>query len=352
MASSAATAPSMTASAAILKNFNVKFHYRTSLPSPPCGPYFHNVDILRSLDEGLPEYRTSTLEKSFVWQPHFGPDMGIKLDLVDQESIVIPDRPAPLDPSEMKYLNGSNTDKSKGKLKSFDQESKPWWLRNTTYLENNPFNKGKVAEDDLVQRGMAAKSRLVDQTKDLFGVDLVDDSFSKVEATVQRLIAEKKNAHLLWGAPFIPQASADRAEGSRKRQLVRFDEDPKLITKAVPHGADAGVDQVKRFKVDHGLITNERAVIRHDDTVLASTVDVSLVAPDADSVNGHGSRYHWVKDYRMELQDAGSTDCFLLVVNEGTGSAYFFPITSRMDMRKLGPDASKPLECVVHREEE
>ena len=39
------------------------------------------------------EYKISTLEKSFIWQPNFGLDMGINLDLVDQESILVQEIP-------------------------------------------------------------------------------------------------------------------------------------------------------------------------------------------------------------------------------------------------------------------
>eukprot|EP01039_Chlorochromonas_danica_P003845 gene3845-4201_t len=348
---------------------DIKIQYRTAIPPPPCGPYFRPVNILSSLDQGLPEYRTSTLEKSFIWQPHLGPDMSIKLDLVDLESIVLPEVNQEVNPIELTYLPGGSFDKKNGQnnnnnsnshrnlKKLYDQDSKPWWLRNTTYLSNTPFNiSNKVKNDDLVQKGREEKlKKLNNEIQDIFAYDVADQSFKQMEITIQRLMAEKqskdKNVALSWSASFLPQhEKADDNDNNdevvlihRKRSLIRFDEDPKSLPRS-SHGN-------KRLKVEEGILTNERDCRKDDGTLIKNAMDVSFVAPSTTKTDLHEEeKYSWVKDYRMEVHDANN-DSFLFVVDEETGEACFLPVLTRMEMRKLGPDTSKPVDCFVHRKE-
>jgi len=55
-------------------------------------------------------YQISSLEKSCIWQPHYGPELGLKLDLVDQESILPTDTNNAknvIDVNEIRYLTES-----------------------------------------------------------------------------------------------------------------------------------------------------------------------------------------------------------------------------------------------------
>ena len=55
-------------------------------------------------------YQVSTLEKSCIWQPHYGPELGLRLDLVDQESIIPTDTnngKNVIDANEIRYLTES-----------------------------------------------------------------------------------------------------------------------------------------------------------------------------------------------------------------------------------------------------
>lgn len=321
------------------------------VPPPPCGPYFRSLEILTSLDSGMPEFRTSSLEKSYVWQPHFGPELGVKLELVSQEALMIPEKPLALDPMDLKYLNAAYEKKVDLRGKNYDPDNKPWWLRNTTYIENNPFNvSSRARDDDLVLKGVEQKSKIIDHTKSNFSSDDIAQSFTDVQTTVDRLVAQNKQATLLWSAPFLPEVSnlsdQGRQVSGRKRSLVRFDEDPRHTTKAVRHETDDGVDRVQRFDTDHSIITNGRPCLRPDGSVNDKLVDVSLVAPETASKE---SLHSLVKDYRLEFQDRDGKDCFVLVVQESDGHAYFFPVQDRMDVRKLGTGGSKELAYVVQR---
>lgn len=321
------------------QNFNIKFQCRNSLPPPPCGPYFMPLEILTSLNQGLPEYRTSSLEKAHIWQPHFGPDLGLKLDLPDMESVLVSDQQHLLDPEDLKYLSATQ-EKGRGKLKDFDQASKPWWLRNTTYLENNPFNMGKLTKDeDLVQKNSEARRKAMETGKDSYDIEAIDESFDVVDKFVESLLEQNPGVSIEWSHAILPYCSTPGEVSSKKRSLVRFDDDPVQVTSS--HG-------VKKFRASHAIITNERQVVKDNGKVLDKHLDVTVIAPQADQ-DQDSSEYDWVKDYRMEVKDDDAKDCFLLV--QGSGSVSFVPLVGRIDLHKLPLEKSKPLTAVVTRDD-
>ncbi|RYH08995.1 hypothetical protein EON65_40490 [archaeon] len=324
------------------QNFNIKFQYRNSLPPPPCGPYFMPLEILTSLNQGLPEYRTSSLEKAHVWQPHFGPDLGLKLDLPDMESVLVSDQQHLLDPEDLKYLTATQ-EKGRGKLKDFDQASKPWWLRNTTYLENNPFNMGKLKDEDLVQKNSEARKRALEAGKDSYDVEAIEESFEVVDKFVESLLAQNPGVTIEWSLPILPYCNSTGEVSSKKRSLVRFDEDPLQVVNA--HG-------VKKFRADHAIITNERQVVKDNGKVQDKLLDVTVIAPHADQEEN--GVYDWVKDYRMEVKDEDAKDCFLLVQDiggEGADTVSFVPLVGRIDLHKLPLEKSKPLTATITRDD-
>lgn len=60
--------------------------FHNNLPNAPCGPYLKNIELLNPYSD-FSLYKTSSLEKNHIWQPHFGPDLGLRLDLVDQVNV-------------------------------------------------------------------------------------------------------------------------------------------------------------------------------------------------------------------------------------------------------------------------
>lgn len=342
-------------------NFAINLKYRNKLPSAPYGPYFKNVDILTSLKTELPEYRTSTIEKNYVWQPHLGPFVGINIDLVDQDSILVTDTNQNLHSEDRKYINYVSNDKVKGK-KTFDQQSKPWWLRNTTYLENNPFNKGsKLSEDDPRTRALELKKKLTNPNLDHYSTEYIDGTFTKVEETVKRLQAQNKDKKTLVAShPVMPllEENISNINGSdlnRKRlhSLVRFDEDPKVVVNLVST-YDESAPKSKKYKIDDSVVTNVREPVKKDGVALAKGVDVTLVAPVMEDETYHQKKsehlYEWVKDYRMEVhQDAANTN-FVILLNEEENQVLYFPVSSRIDMKKLTLENSIPQDCFIIRE--
>ena len=96
----------------------------------------------------------------------------------------------------MKYLT-ANLDKARGKTKQIDDSNKPWWLRNTTYMENNLYNVAKVKSKAAVaSETISAKRPALDYDRDMLTTGYINDSFDIVDKTVQSLIA-KSNSNTL-----------------------------------------------------------------------------------------------------------------------------------------------------------
>jgi len=429
---------------ASLPEFLINFPFKNTIPNGPYGPYFKTINVLSSLAE-FPEYKTSTLEKNYIWQPHFGPEVGIKLDLFDAESVVIADQSQhqKLDALDKRVLHNIKSDGKKGgngKLKYIDQDTKPWWLRNTYYMENNPFNtasKGK--EEDLVMKSKETKQKFTDPSKDIFSKAFADHSFVAVKDTIGKLHFQKQNAtkKMLWSCPVLPFAypNANEFDEIKLHSLVRYDEDPVIhllsnpTGEAIPTVASLPPNEYARKKrrVADNLIVNMRNSLFNDDSgKTGKTLDVTVVVSKAqkeedeqqqqqeeeaqrmNKANGNNKRkkernevddllgdddtddeeeedkevehkveekaihtkiaeeeqegqsegrklYEWLKDFRMEIQDRNLEDSFMILLPqqaEGQGDmiASYFPVHSRIDLKKLNVDASEPHDCAVLRQ--
>eukprot|EP01034_Spumella_vulgaris_P024883 gene24883-31273_t len=182
----------------------------------------------------------------------------------------------------------------------------------------------------------------------------------------------------MWEVPIVPLELPSNMTTANEKSysLVRFDEDPLNSVNDVP-------DQ-KRRRVNGSIATNFRQSKRHDDqfTKAGAAIEVSLVAPtvatldaSAEDESEENRRYEWVKDYRMEVADSKIDDCFMLLVDQGaisaamakdketttserdssirsTEVARYFPVRSRVDMRKMTVEESMPHECTVTRRRE
>jgi hypothetical protein len=352
--------------------FLVSLKLQNNLPSAPSGPFLKNVSISNSFDEFSP-YFTSTLEKGFVWQPRFGPQLGIKVDFVDEEALHLPDVPPVLDQSDVRYLTGS-IDKSRGKNKQVDQASKPWWLRNTTYMENNLYNLARAKAKNEASKSVSAKRAAdVDYDKDMLSTEFINESFDIVAKTIASLVAKNPGNKLLRNMPLVP-LDTDESNSSfaaRQHSLIRFDEDP-VVDESVDVATNKAKNGKKR-KVDVGIVTNLRQSVKSE-SLPGTVLEVSLVSPFvASAATGSGDingshekkqKYGWVNDYRMDLQQQHTqlTDSFLFVsqnrrsngseLNEEdvNSSVAYFPLSSRVDMKKMNPEDSVAHDCTIIRE--
>ena len=174
-------------------SFNCKEKYQNNLPQIPCGPYFRDVNLSLSFQD-FATYKISSLERSYIWQPHLGPDVGIKLNLVDQEAILCPeDKTAVLDPSESRYLTGTG---ERGRVSRVKDE-KPAWLRNTTYLDNDLFGSGP-------RKGVSPRQKKFEMADNIKAQ--ISTSFSAVEETLA-MLQKKTGRKLLWSSSVLPDFS-------------------------------------------------------------------------------------------------------------------------------------------------
>lgn len=358
--------------------FLIQLKYQNNLPSAPSGPFFKKVNVFHGYEK-FGEYYTSTLEKNYVWQPHVGLDVGVNLDLVDQDAMLAGthDKNAPaIDPAELKYLTGT-VDKGRGKQKQIDQSSKPWWLRNTTYMENNLFNAVNTKTDaDALNKFNEDKRKQMGDVLNPFTTEYIDNSFELVDNTIKvlEMKATGKKSKVVWSVPILPLEleSILGSMNERNFSLVRFDEDPTEVLDKV-EGEDKQSDsyRAKRRRVNRAIATNFRQAVKSEHQIKAGGLELSLVAPpSAEAADGvteeadEAVRYGWVKDYRMEVQDTKSEDCFLLLVNqkqldaaasqgesvpEEAAVGSYFPIKARVDLKKLSREESVPCDSKVGR---
>ena len=315
--------------------------YKNKLPTAPYGPYFKRIEILTSLKDEAPEYRMSTIEKNYVWQPHFGNEVGIQLDLVDQDSILVSEQTEQIHPDDRLYINYSGSDRRKTDL-SIDQ-NKPWWLRNTTYLENNPFNtKSKLREEDPKVFVESLQKRLKNPKLDHYSAEYVESTFTTVDKTVEDL--KKANASkktLVSSQPIFPINLTGK---KRSYSLIRFDEDPKLIVEKI--------STTKKYRIDDSIITNIRPPTVLEEGTKAKGLDVTLVAPFVEN-NGSSKTeeqlYEWVRDYRMEFYAEQNDDNFVILVNEDDDNVEYLAVNARIDLKKIIGDYVVPEDSLVKR---
>lgn len=308
--------------------------FRNDLPDTPIGPFFRNFQPLHSFQD-FAKFTISSLEKNYIWKPHFDPDTGLKLDLVDQEAVLInhpPNQKPPLDPIDHRIINNQNLT-SKGPL--FDQENKPWWLRSTTYLENNLFKSKMVKQE---QRKVEHKEFLLEP----FKVDYIRQSFEEVK---HAQVDKKKKIE--FSMPIFPSNHHQIGITSQ----VRFFESYETLVQNEQNEEDhdesnSSESTRKRFK--RSILTN----IRHL-PVVPNKVDqlsASLLVPDTPSpVEAESEHFDWVRDFRMDIREKNATSLFVLEADENIAQCHYSRVHTRIDMHKLTAENSAPSEATVSR---
>lgn len=190
--------------------FLCSLQYQNTLPSVPSGPFFKQISPVYSFTQ-YATFQVSSLEKSYVWQPHFGPDAGIKLDLVDQESILL-DSSTLANEADKKIFSAQQT---AHKNKNHRAELVlPAWLRESPNLDTTIYRD----EKKLKEEPAAKKTRVSD---DPYSVEQVGQSFTAVIKTLQQLEQKSGPARKLeWSVDIVPAGSL-----LEELSIVRFDED-------------------------------------------------------------------------------------------------------------------------------
>lgn len=360
-----------------------------TLPSAPSGPFFRKIPLSSFTKSS--KFKASSLEKSYIWQPHLQ-EAGIQLDLVDQESILIPNRTLHLNPMDAKYINAADSTNRKNRKLTADE--KPWWLRNTVYLENNLYGQRRPCakdEADLKAAALALSVKNSTKFKDPYLISNIEDSFHAVTRHVTSDLKKHvpaKDARIEWSVPIYPDAIRFAAPHLQ----VRFDENVQDM-----YARKCSMDNMN-YDAGRAIITNLRQQLTSEHastkTFYASLVSPELASSAAPSdkkikkkstedddvdalfedeeeeeeevkeeavafavqsnkLNQDGSlTYHWISDFKMEISGTRAGDEFLLQVpdvNDLSAGAVYWPVRTRIDMRKLPVEDWSPLEVSVHR---
>lgn len=341
--------------------------FHNTIPSAPSGPYLKNLDQQNRYQD-FAVYKTSSLEKNYIWQPHFGPDLGLRLDLVDQEAILNPisiRNEDAIDASEMRLLKGDAPDRGRGKLRSLEGGEKPWWLRNTTYLENNLYSSVVQTSNNDFKRPRVGEVFVS-------GIETFISSFDSVEVNVKKLAREareKLGTQIEWSIPILPSEDV-----SNYFVLARFDEDPDTTLNRPPVEVEVeGEETSPTFnEAMYGILANIKQrnpdeentktsmtsfytsfVLPSDDKYvpLVSPVEGAAVSanesgeekdaltatennesessapkteddvkPSGTMINSNSMLYKWMKNFSMDV-NTKQDDSFILTIDVPSGAA-------------------------------
>lgn len=385
------------------KLWNVKSDFVThpeflnTLPSVPCGPYFVNTTFAPSPFEKYATYKPSTLEKAYIWQPHLV-NAGVKLDLVDSESVLIPSKVPPLHPLDAKYLHLTDKTSVRNKKRRVSADEKPWWLRNTVYLENNLYNQRRPAMKE--ESSAATLTASLIKMRSPFATETILESFENVKnqdaylSSLKKFKPNAKDADIEWSIPILPDmlatllttTTADQRSVEIPPIPVRFDEEvDKLFSQK------SAVDGVK-LDAYRSILTNSRRSEKDALSISETALNISLVAPlvgssdnsafstskpvksslnaelfgddddedeeadkaEENTIRQEGIPYKWVSDFKMEISKVKANDEYLLrvVTSSEDGvepKAEYWPVKSRIELKRLPVEEWRVHEATVRR---
>jgi len=320
--------------------FVCQLSFKNNLPVVPSGPFFKTLGLAHTLEE-FAQYKTSSLEKSYIWQPHFGPDASTKLCLVDQDAVLVnktDEKPSKEILRETKEYT-SATSSSGVDTRKKETKQKHWWLRETVYSENNILKNRSAAGDEG-----SHKTEALDNAIDPFSVAAINETFETVKRKIESL-----SDKIEWSIPILP----DLLFGEKDYSYISFDEDPHLVV------GPEGDDESKKRK-RKSIITNIRESKSKkgsgDNTYAASLVGPSSVessesasSGDADADAAEQRSFEWIKDYRMVMKSKEWQDHYIFLVDVEEMRAKYFAVGVNMIMDKLQIDEVDPHDVTVTR---
>ena len=337
---------------AIDDNFVCHPLFRNHLPEAPIGPFFRTFELQNS-PEDFSKFYVSSLEKSYTFRPHFDTDLGINLDLVDQETFLVPEKYSTekphLHPADARFV--LNQTKSLRPL-PFTQENKPWWLRNTIYLENDLY-KSKT-------RGGASKVEVKETANDDLHLDPYSEEFIVNSFELIKKLPidpSRKKKQVLWSIPLLPSDINDR----RKISMVQFSEAIDYLfeneRKRGGEGDPLEDEKPAAKRSRRTILTNSRELPATHEHAGATAISL-LALKQAEAEEGNNKdeeeteHYDWVRDYRLEV-DGGSNSgaVFMLSVDAADQKqcSYSHLNLRKMNMHKLLLEDGAPCEARVLR---
>jgi len=267
--------------------------YQNTLPAAPSGPFFQKVKMNNTFkDYGT--YGVSSLEKSYVWQPHLGADVGLGLNLVDPEKILQDPKKVPqLHPDDLAIINATSERKSRVKL-----DHHPSWLMKHVPVLKNIMNKVTDVNAAIKRRraGDVEANKAEFQIKNV--VPYIESSFASTKQNIKTLQeAAKDGITIEYISDLLPDFDAWESD---KRTLVRYEEDP-----------FDGMDNASSFKLNNSIFSNFKG------TEFEGEWSCALTAPlknedndnddddddDDDDDSDEVEQFEWVRNFRVKLGD-------------------------------------------------
>jgi hypothetical protein len=306
--------------------------FRNDLPEPPVGPYFRPFQPIYSSTD-FANYSVSSLEKNYTWKPHFDIDAGLKVDLVDQEAILTESTDGhkrPLDPIDHRIIHNQNIT---SKALAFDQNNKPWWLRNTTYLENNLY-KSRVVKQTPSKKSEIDATILFEP----FSTDFIKNSFQAVKRTFSQ--SQQQNKQIEWSFPLLPSDQND----SSLTSFVRFDEK----YSAFVSDAYSDVDEIHHKRFKRGILTNVRELPTEHGSQGNFAVGL-LIPPVGSNESDEPLLYEWARDFKMEIRETNLSTAFAVAIDEEARKCTYSRLHSRVEMHRLNLEHAQPHDATVTR---
>lgn len=301
--------------------------FKNELPDVPIGPYFTKYK-LQHIVEDYGKYLMSSLEKSYTWHPHYDSSMGLNLDFVDKPAILVPysedSGKIPVHPSDSIFLSNQNPLKKMND----DKAEKPWWLRSTTYLENDLY-KSRAAKVDSAAAGE------VNNMLDPFTEEYIRGSFEAV-----RKMKNTTGKQIVWSMPILPSDVV-----GDQSTFIRFDAN---YDRPADETEESDEPESKKLRTNC-LLTNMRVVssgVNHTHMSMVAPADEGRSPSDGSDEPIH---YDWVRDFKLDVRQKNLQSLFLLSLDEEAMQCRYSRIHTTADMQKLGAEESAPHEVWVTR---
>jgi hypothetical protein len=234
-----------------------------SIPSVACGePCVKKIEVDTNYDH-FAVYRESNLEKNYTWQPHFGVNVGLAFDFVDQDALVNKSTESnQIDTMDHQFIQHVARKGDKAKLIGGDT----WWLRNPVYLENNLYELTNNFKANMATEAREMRAKLNDQggelaaavNQNIFSAESADKSFDDVVAFENQMRASAVGVE--YSVPILPHAEASSCSYS----TVKFDLDPLAANMEEEQLSYAQQDPVelarKRARMRYSVGTNSRSL--------------------------------------------------------------------------------------------
>lgn len=333
--------------------------FENNLPEAPSGPFFQRVNMIHNFEVDYGAYRVSSLEKSYVYQPHMGADVGMKLSLVDPEKVLIDsNHVGTLHPDDVAIL--AATGERKSKANGLDHH--PSWLLHHVPVTRNIMNQVSDVKAAVQRRREGDLEALKAKVEEKDKVSYIEKSFASAAATVKSMQEASKNLTVEYVSDILPDF--DMWESDRLT-LIRYEEDPL-----------DGLDSSK-FQIEKAITTNFQA------EKFEGEWSCSLVAPlssssnnedddeedpfgdDDDSQNKATSKeeeggitsYEWMRNFRVRLDGNIYDDAFALKIpsggngngNKTAAPTLFCPMRSRLVKRRIKSETIVEHSCKVAR---